>query len=51
VDAAAYAAVLALETNAPDIFNIAEPNEHVATEKARAQLRWRADFRLPAYDK
>jgi nucleoside-diphosphate-sugar epimerase len=44
VDAAAYAALLAIDASAPDIFNIAEPNDHVATERAR-ELGWHADFR------
>jgi nucleoside-diphosphate-sugar epimerase len=48
VDAAAYAALLAVERGAPGVFNVAEPNAHVATEKARAELGWNADFRLPA---
>jgi nucleoside-diphosphate-sugar epimerase len=47
VDAAAYAALLAVDRSDPGIFNIAEPNEEVATEKARRELGWRADFRLP----
>jgi nucleoside-diphosphate-sugar epimerase len=47
VDAAAYAALLAIDRGAPGIFNIAEPNKLVATEKARAELGWRAEFRLP----
>ena len=46
VDAAAYAALLALDRGSTGIFNIAEPNDHVATEKARKELGWRADFRL-----
>jgi nucleoside-diphosphate-sugar epimerase len=48
VDAAAYAAFLAMDRGAAGVFNIAEPNPQVATEKARAELGWRADFRLPA---
>jgi len=48
VDAAAHAALLALDRGSPGIFNIAEPNAYAATEKARAELAWRADFRLPA---
>ena len=47
VDAAAYAAFLAVDRGDPGIFNIAEPNGEVATEKARRELGWRADFRLP----
>ncbi|MEI9419314.1 NAD-dependent epimerase/dehydratase family protein [Mesorhizobium sp. Cs1321R2N1] len=48
VDAAAYAALLALDKGVPGIFNIAEPNEAVTTRKAAEELGWRADFRLPA---
>lgn len=48
VDAAAYAALLAIDRGRPGSFNIAQPNQHVATEKARAELGWTADFRLPA---
>jgi nucleoside-diphosphate-sugar epimerase len=45
VDAAAYAALLAIDHGEPGIYNIAQPNRHVATEKARAVLGWTADFR------
>jgi nucleoside-diphosphate-sugar epimerase len=45
VDAAAHAAVLAIERDATGIFNIAEPNAHVSTQMAVTQLGWRADFR------
>jgi nucleoside-diphosphate-sugar epimerase len=48
VDAAAYAAMLAIDHGGHDIFNIADPNGPVSTEKAQAELGWRADFRLPA---
>ncbi|WP_027056808.1 NAD-dependent epimerase/dehydratase family protein [Mesorhizobium erdmanii] len=48
VDAAAYAALLALDKGATGAFNVAEPNQAVATQKAVEQLGWRADFRLPA---
>jgi len=48
VDAAAYAALLAVERGAPGAFNVAEPNGHVTTGKAVSELGWRADFRLPA---
>jgi nucleoside-diphosphate-sugar epimerase len=48
VDAAAYAALLAIDHGAPGIYNIAQSNRHVATEKARAELGWTPDFRLPA---
>ena len=47
VDAAAHAALLALDRGDPGIFNVAEPNGEVATEKARRELDWRAEFRLP----
>jgi nucleoside-diphosphate-sugar epimerase len=47
VDAAAYAALLAIDKGTPGTFNIAEPNEHVASDKARAELDWSPDFRLP----
>lgn len=46
VDAAAWAAVLAAEGARPGVFNIAEPNDHVATDKARAELGWDPAFRL-----
>ncbi|BCG71150.1 dTDP-glucose 4,6-dehydratase [Mesorhizobium sp. 113-1-2] len=48
VDAAAYAALLALDKGAPGVFNVAEPNPAVSTQKAVEELGWRADFRLPA---
>jgi nucleoside-diphosphate-sugar epimerase len=46
VDAAAQAALLALERTAEGIFNIAEDSGFVSTEKARQELGWRATFRL-----
>jgi nucleoside-diphosphate-sugar epimerase len=45
VDAAAYAALVAIDDGEPGIFNIADPNDEVSTDKARAELGWRADFR------
>ncbi len=48
VDAAAYAALLAVNRDVSGIFNIAAPNPYAATGKAEAQLGWRADFRLGA---
>jgi nucleoside-diphosphate-sugar epimerase len=48
VDAAAYAALLAVDRGLPGIFNIAEPDGQVATEKASAELGWHSDFRLPS---
>jgi nucleoside-diphosphate-sugar epimerase len=49
VDAAAQAALLALEPGASGIFNVVEPNPHVSTEAAQATLHWRADFRLAGH--
>jgi len=46
VDAAAHAALLAIDRGEQGIYNIAEPNEQVATEKARRELGWQPDFRL-----
>ncbi|MDG4875910.1 NAD(P)-dependent oxidoreductase [Mesorhizobium sp. WSM4935] len=48
VDAAAYAALLAVERGAQGAFNVAEPNGHITTDKAVSALGWRADFRLNA---
>jgi nucleoside-diphosphate-sugar epimerase len=48
VDAAAYAALLALDRGAAGIFNIAEPNRRVSTEKARTELSWDPAFRSPS---
>jgi nucleoside-diphosphate-sugar epimerase len=45
VDAAAYAALLAIDHGEPGAFNIADPNDEVSTNKARAELDWRADFK------
>ena len=46
VDAAAYAALLAVEKGAQGAFNVAEPNNHVTTDKAVRELGWDAGFRL-----
>ena len=46
VDAAAYAAVLAIDHGEPGTFNVADPNDEVSTDKAIAALGWRADFRI-----
>ena len=46
VDAAAYAAPLAVERRAQGAFNVAEPNGHIGTDKAVSELGWRAGFRL-----
>ncbi|MBN9072685.1 MAG: NAD-dependent epimerase/dehydratase family protein [Rhizobiales bacterium] len=48
VDAAAHAALLAIDHGRPGAYNIAEPNAAIATGKAAAELGWRPDFRLPA---
>jgi nucleoside-diphosphate-sugar epimerase len=46
VDAAAYAALLAIGRGEPGAFNIADPNDEVSVDKATAALGWRADFRM-----
>ncbi|MDX8530417.1 NAD(P)-dependent oxidoreductase [Mesorhizobium sp. VK25A] len=46
VDAAAYAALLAVERGAKGAFNVAEPNRHITTDKAVSELGWHAGFRL-----
>src|SRR3984957_10783070 len=46
VDAAAYAALLAIAHGEPGAFNVADPNDEVSTDKATAALGWRADFRI-----
>jgi len=45
---AAYAALLAIDHGDPGIYNIAQSNRHVATERALVELGWTPDFRLPA---
>lgn len=44
IDAAAYAALLAVDRGV-GVYNIAEPNEQVSTDKAITELGWHADFR------
>jgi nucleoside-diphosphate-sugar epimerase len=46
VDAAAYAALLAIDHGELGAFNVADPNDEVSTDKATAALGWRADFRV-----
>jgi len=46
VDAAAMAALIAVQSPARGIYNIAEPSEHLDTDRARRELGWNADFRL-----
>jgi nucleoside-diphosphate-sugar epimerase len=48
VDAAAYAALLAVDHGQHGIYNIAEANPHITTDKARTALGWRPEFRLRA---
>ncbi len=47
VDAAAHAALLAIDHGTPGFYNIAEPNDLIATDKARRDLGFDAGFRLP----
>jgi nucleoside-diphosphate-sugar epimerase len=46
VDAAAFAALLAVDRGVSGAFNIAQTNWYITTEKARAELGWTAEFRL-----
>jgi nucleoside-diphosphate-sugar epimerase len=46
VDAAARAVVLALERRARGIFNIAEPNALICTDRATCTLGWDWRFRI-----
>jgi nucleoside-diphosphate-sugar epimerase len=46
VDAAAQAAVLAIEHGSAGIYNVAEDNQHIDSSKARRELRWDAAFRV-----
>ena len=48
VDAAAWAAVLAIEKARSGIYNLAEPNRYLSTDKARRVLGFDASFRLTA---
>jgi nucleoside-diphosphate-sugar epimerase len=48
VDAAARAALLAIDAKHVGIFNIAEENGFVSAAKARRELGWSADFRMPS---
>ena len=45
VDAAAYAALLAIDRGRPGAFNIVEPNTYATTTKAATELGWDAAFR------
>ena len=46
VDAAAAAALLAIEKGRSGIYNIAEPNTYISTEKARCELGFEPNYRL-----
>ena len=46
VDAAAQAAVLAIERGAPGAYNIAEPSPHATIEKAQRELGWDPNYRM-----
>src|SRR5262250_4001386 len=48
VDAAAAAALLAIEKAKPGIYNIAEPSGYLSTEKAQRELGFDPSFRLDA---
>lgn len=51
VEAAAYAAFLAIDHGSPGAYNIAELGGAVAIDKAVAELGWRSDFRLTPGDR
>jgi nucleoside-diphosphate-sugar epimerase len=46
VDAAAFAAFLAVDRGEPGAYNIVDTNAAVATDKAREHLKWTPDFRI-----
>ncbi|MGC5700600.1 NAD(P)-dependent oxidoreductase [Pseudomonas sp. NFXW11] len=46
VDAAAHAALLAIDRGTPGCYNLAQDELQVSTRKARQELGWQADFRL-----
>jgi nucleoside-diphosphate-sugar epimerase len=50
VDAAASAALLAIDKGKPGIYNIAEESSHLTTAKARRELGFDPAFRLSAQD-
>src|SRR5262249_32061311 len=49
VDAAASAALLAIEKARSGIYNLAEPNRYLSTDKARRELGFDPSFRLTAW--
>jgi nucleoside-diphosphate-sugar epimerase len=48
VDAAAWAALLAIEKARSGIYNLADPNRYLSTDKARRELGFDPSFRLAA---
>ena len=46
VDAAAWAATLAIDRGAPGVYNVAEDDGSVSIAKAVRELGWRPDFRI-----
>lgn len=46
VDAAAKAALLAIDRGTPGAYNVAEESGELSTRRAREELGWQADFRL-----
>ncbi|MGE0253320.1 MAG: NAD-dependent epimerase/dehydratase family protein [Alphaproteobacteria bacterium] len=46
VDAAAHAALLAIDRARPGIYNVAEPGAYLSSRKARDDLGWSSDYRL-----
>jgi nucleoside-diphosphate-sugar epimerase len=49
VEAAAYAALLALQRSKAGIYNIAQDNEEVTSAKAKRELGWSPDMRSETY--
>ena len=47
VDAAAWAAALAVDLGAPGVYNIVDDGGPVSNARARSELGWRPDLRLP----
>ena len=45
VEAAAWASVLALEQRATGVYNVADPNRHVSSDKVRSELGWNEGLR------
>jgi hypothetical protein len=46
VDAAAKAAFLAIDCSTNGIYNIADNDERLSTEKAKNELKWSPDYRM-----